>query len=357
MGKKLIVCCDGTWSSPDQIVPTNVVKLKNTLLETDSNGIKQEICYDRGIGTNGGLIGKYIGGATGLGISKNIRRCYHFIAENFEIGDEIYCFGFSRGAYTVRSLVGLVASYGLLDKQDLEQFNYNFDLMYDHYRTEPQKRQQHKHFEKVEALKARTVKSRIKFIGVWDTVGALGAPTPMLGWVSRKLWVGFHDTELRNTDFAYQALAIDERRKHYRPSVWTGTHDGCQEMKQVWFAGAHRNVGGGYQHTGLSDTALLWMIKMAQQQGLEFDRTYLDNPQNLNPDHRGQIVDSYSLPYRVFGPYLRPIGQMHEDIDEDRPGINEMLHESVVKRSADGLPTYNPENLARGLQILPVESS
>lgn len=348
--KKIIICCDGTWNSPDQAVPTNVFKLKRALLSVDSNQVRQLSFYDPGVGANGGLIDKYLGGATGMGISENIEDCYRFLADNYQEGDEIFCFGFSRGAYTVRSFAGFVTSYGLLQAQNLDQFN----LIYDLYRTSPAKRSNHKNFAKGEALKAKAVKPHFKFVGVWDTVGALGAPTPLLGWITRKLWVGFHDTELRNTDYAYHALAVDERREPFRPSVWTKA-DECKEMQQVWFPGAHVSVGGGYKDAGLSDTALVWMIKKAQLRGLEFDQTYLSDQQNVNQNYRGQLIDSYSAAYKIFGPYLRPIGQLHEDVQADKAVVNEMLHESVVKRNADGLFTFNPENTAYGLQNLPVE--
>lgn len=348
--KKIIICCDGTWNSPDQVISTNVCKLKKALLPVDSQQVRQLVFYDPGVGANGGLIDKYIGGATGMGISENIEDSYRFLTDNYQEGDDIFCFGFSRGAYTVRSFAGFVSSYGLLAAEDFDQFK----LIYDLYKTPPAKRASHKNYAKGEALKAKTVKPHFKFIGVWDTVGALGAPTPLMGWISRKLWVGFHDTELRNTDYAYHALAVDERREPFRPSVWTKA-DQCKEMKQVWFSGAHSNVGGGYKDTGLSDTAFSWMIKNAQLRGLEFDQSYLSAPQNLSENFRGQLVDSFSLAYKVFGPYLRPIGQLHEDVSVDRTGVNEMLHESVVKRNAAGLFTYNPENVAYGLKNLPVE--
>lgn len=348
--KKIIICCDGTWNSPEEDTPTNVLKLKNALLEQDSQQVQQLVFYDVGVGADSGLINKYIGGATGMGISKNVRDCYEFLAQNYQAGDEIYCFGFSRGAYTVRSFAGFISGYGLLAEPELGQF----DLLYDLYRTPPEKRAGHKNFAKAEAIKAKTAKLRFKLIGVWDTVGALGAPTPMLGWISRKLWVGFHDTELRNTDYAYHALAIDERRQPFRPSVWTKAKD-CQEMQQVWFSGTHSNVGGGYYDAGLSDTAFAWMLKKAQLRGLEFDQVYFKDPNNLNPNYRAAITDSYSLAYKMFGPYLRPIGQLHEDVKVDKSGVNEMMHESVVKRHTEGLATYNSENTAYGLKNLPVE--
>jgi len=349
--KKIIICCDGTWNSPNQDTPTNVLKLKNALLALDSNQIRQLIFYDVGVGADSGFIDKYVAGATGMGISKNIRDCYEFLAKHYQSGDEIYCFGFSRGAYTVRSFVGFLSGYGLLTESELDQF----DLLYELYRTPPEKRSKNKRFAEGEAIKARTAKPRVKLIGVWDTVGALGAPTPVLGWVTRKLWVGFHDTELRNTDYAYHALAVDERREPFKPSVWTNARE-CKDMQQVWFSGTHSNVGGGYYDAGLSDTAFAWMLEKARLRGLEFDQGYFDDPNHLNPNYRASITDSFSLPYKIFGPYLRRIGKLHEDVNVDKAGVNEMMHESVVKRQAEGLPTYNRENTVYGLQNLPVDA-
>ncbi len=349
--KKIIICCDGTWNSPDQPTPSNVFKLKSALLLADSKQIRQLVYYDAGIGADSDFIDKYVAGATGMGISKNIRDCYQCLVQQFQPGDQIYCFGFSRGAYTVRSLVGFVSAYGLLTTEQMDEF----EMMYQLYRTPPAKRAQHKDFARCEAIRAGSVKPRITFIGVWDTVGALGVPTPMLGWISRQFWVGFHDTELRNTDYAYQALAIDERRKPFRPSVWTKAND-CLEMQQVWFAGCHSNVGGGLQDSGLSDTAFAWMLKKAQIRGLEFDQNYLDDPTHLNPDFRGPIEDSYSLAYKVFGPYLRPIGQMHDDVQASKTGVNELIHASVASRYAENLPTFNPDNTRYGLEKLATQT-
>jgi uncharacterized protein (DUF2235 family) len=244
MKKKIIICCDGTWNSPDQSsdgrpVPTNVVKLVRALNPIDANNVAQIIYYNQGVGT-GDVVDKLIGGSTGYGISQNILDCYRFLANNFVPGDDIYCFGFSRGAYTARAFAGLVASYGLLPKQELDKL----PIIYKLSRIVPEKRPKHKFYQEVESLKSISNKPRFKFIGVWDTVGALGAPTPMLGWITRKIWVGFHNTRLNNIDYAYHALAIDERREPFKPNLWTHAGD-SKEMKQVWFSGCHSNIGGG----------------------------------------------------------------------------------------------------------------
>ena len=355
--KKIIICCDGTWNSPNQEkdnrpVPTNVVKLVRAIKPISADGINQIVFYDQGVGTSGGPVARMIGGATGLGISQNILECYRFLANNYRQGDEIYCFGFSRGAFTARSFAGLVASFGLLSKNDIDQL----PIVYKLSRMHPDNRPEHKLFQEVEQLTTHSGKPRFKFIGVWDTVGALGAPTPMLGWISRKLWVGFHNTRLSNTDYAYHALAIDERRKPFKPSVWSAAED-CKEMKQVWFSGAHSNIGGGYPEAGLCDLAFNWMVKMSTQKGLEldFDQDYLKDKQKVDANYQGSLVDSYSLMYKIMGPYRRPIGQLYDDPDDKKAGVNEMMHQSVAERHAENLLTYNPENNQQGLKNLPIE--
>jgi uncharacterized protein (DUF2235 family) len=352
--KKIIICCDGTWNSPDEkkngiAVPTNVTKLTRALLPTDANKIDQVVFYDQGVGTEGSLTDKYLGGGTGWGISKNIIDCYRFLANNYHDGDEIYCFGFSRGAYTARAVGGLVAWGGLLAKHQLE----NLPDLYELSRVDPKDREKDPLYKKLQPIIASTIKPRIKFMGVWDTVGALGAPTPMLSWITKKLWVKFHDTSLRNVDYAYHALAADELREPFRPSVWTGANDNIKEIKQVWFAGSHSNVGGGFPDAGLSDIAFSWMIKMASLRGLEFNQSYLTAV--LKPNSQGELVNLYKGVYLVLGAYPRPIGQLHEDTDEKKVGVNEMMHQSLLDRYTAKLPALNSDNIDYGITHLPVE--
>jgi uncharacterized protein (DUF2235 family) len=230
----------------------------------------------------------------------------------------------------------LVACYGLLSKLQLNQLPKVYELS----RVEPNKRPAHKNYQEVQKLTATTIKPRIKFMGVWDTVGALGAPTPMLGWVTKKLWVKFHDTTLRNVDYAYHALAIDELREPFKPSIWTQAND-AKEIKQVWFSGSHSNVGGGFPDHGLSDTAFNWMIKMATQKGVEFDRLYLDDPQWLAPNYSGSIVNLYKGVYKLLGTNYRQIGQM---------GVNEMIHQSVIDRHIEKLECLNPQHAGSAIK-------
>ncbi|MYF06662.1 MAG: DUF2235 domain-containing protein, partial [Rhodospirillaceae bacterium] len=181
-GKRLVICCDGTWNEPDQEVhdnpadetePTNVLKIVRGLAPVDGEQVPQVVYYDTGVGTQGPL-DKYVGGGLGGGLSENIQQAYRFIANNWREGDELFLFGFSRGAYTVRSLAGFIGVAGLLRKENLRLLPEAYAL----YRLQPDKRDNsmvRKRLESAGEPSRRPVP--IRFIGVWDTVGALGAPT------------------------------------------------------------------------------------------------------------------------------------------------------------------------------------
>jgi len=200
--RRLIVCCDGTWNRPesdsgDANTPatcTNVLKTVRAIKSLDQVGTDQIVYYERGVGTSG-MIDRFVAGATGYGIKRNIEQAYRFLANNYAPGDELWCFGFSRGAYTVRSLMGLVNTIGLISPSGLRYFS---DI-YEYYRKTGKK---HELVSKLrmdeESLKTKEGSTpTFKFCGVWDTVGALGAPTPMLRIITRKFFVGFHDTTCR----------------------------------------------------------------------------------------------------------------------------------------------------------------
>jgi len=353
MKKRIIVCCDGTWNEPESVkdkvkVPTNVLKMVRAIAAHDKkNNINQVIYYDQGVGTGSlGVIDRHIGGGTGFGISKNIRDCYSFIANNYSEGDEIYLFGFSRGAYTIRSLGGMLGTVGLLSKNDLRYV----PEAYAYYHTVPKKREKSPHCELIVSLLGKEPKATpIKLIGVWDTVGALGIPTPILGRVQRwagKIWkrfrVGFHNCTLdEHVENAYHALAIDERRGPFKPSIWN-EFTKQRNVLQVWFAGVHSNIGGGYEDSGLSDTAFVWMADRARECGLVINEDYMK--ERVDANESGKLEDSYSFGYKLLErlrvkPYDRMLGQ--------KEFIGEMIHESVAKRIQDQQlePSYQPKNV------------
>lgn len=366
--KRLIICCDGTWNEPDQKVdnnpadetePTNVLKTVRGIAPVDDNNFPQVVYYDAGVGTRG-FVDKFLGGVLGVGVSRNVQQAYRFIANNYHDGDELLLFGFSRGAYTVRSLAGFIGTAGLLEKENLRFV----PEAYAFYRLPPNKRAGSRPERRLKRLK-RPPRTGIpiEFIGVWDTVGALGAPTPILGRLTRRV-VSFHDTQLgKDVKHAYQALAVDERRRPFQPDLWTGDPAPCQTIRQVWFAGVHSNVGGSYRNTGLSDIALKWLAGRAARHGLEFTeafKSFLEDQSGTA--EQGRLEDSFSFVYKALGafgvrPYVREIGlNQHGKIrrqDWKVPG--EMVHPSAVAAmgkpfagNADDKP-YGPENLKKAL--------
>lgn len=303
MPKTLIVCCDGTWNSPDQKGgPTNVTKMARAILPRAANGETQLVHYDEGVGT-GNALDRFVGGTLGVGLGQNVQQAYRFLALNFEPGDRIAMFGFSRGAFTVRSLAGLVNLVGLLHKGDLDKMSTAWNF----YRTKPADRRK-------DALDVRWIADRqpgVELLGVWDTVGSLGIPGDVLGRIGRRRHE-FHDVTLgRKTKRAYQALAIDEHRRTFVPAVWDTSDIGPdQDVDQVWFVGAHSNVGGGYPDPVLSDQAFLWMVNKARPL-LDFDEDYLKRRVEMLEDEKagGAAIDASAGVWAVLGKALRTIGR------------------------------------------------
>jgi Uncharacterized alpha/beta hydrolase domain (DUF2235) len=277
MRKRLVICCDGTWNAPDSAHVTNIEKIARTISTAVIEGdppVQQLVLYLHGVGSSGYLADRLLGGAFGYGLFDNVRAAYRFLALNYDEDDEIFVFGFSRGAYTARSLVGMIGRVGLLTRQAL--ITGQLPEAVDRYRR---RRPGHRSYHGSSDERFKQVHSHpdsdITFLGVFDTVGALGVP----GAVGHGHQ--FHDVRLGDhVHVARQALAIDEHRMKFEPSLWETAPDGSagtapERVKQVWFEGCHSDVGGGYGETGLSDTALEWMVREAKQQGLAFDEDLL----------------------------------------------------------------------------------
>jgi uncharacterized protein (DUF2235 family) len=314
MAKRLIVCCDGTWNRPDQrndgvAAPTNVSKLALAVARADEDGTEQVLHYEPGVGTR--RFERIRGGAFGLGLSRNVRDCYRFLVQSYEPGDELFLFGFSRGAYTARSTVGLVRNCGILRTEHAGRIRDAYRLYRSKDRdTEP---------AGIQAEMFRRLYSHpdcdVRFIGVWDTVGSLGIPVDgiRLPWVTR-LW-SFHDTTLSShVRSAHQALAIDEHRAPFRPTLWQQQPTATgQTLEQVWFAGVHCDVGGGYADPALAEIPLLWMVDRARAAGLAFEpgRFVVDGGAieealrhvgaRIAPDALGTLHDSRTGFYRLLG--------------------------------------------------------
>lgn len=257
MSKNIVVFCDGTNQKGGVGYNTNVYKLFNMIEDRTSNQIAY---YDPGIGTD---FKKISGSLFGRGFSKNILECYQFIFENFEAGDKIYLFGFSRGAATVRSLSNFIHLFGILPKSRVDLIKEAFSIYKKNNREKNALNFIQKH---------HTMWCSIEFVGVWDTVAALGLPSKGLSFLLEKMFAHkFHSYTLsKSINFARHALSIDDERKTFHPTLWNPIkNDAAQDkLKQVWFAGVHTDVGGGYKEDALSDISLKWMINEATLKGL-----------------------------------------------------------------------------------------
>jgi uncharacterized protein (DUF2235 family) len=334
--KRIVVCCDGTWNRPDQVhdgqtCASNVTKIARCIAPNDSFGKPQLLFYDRGVGT--GRFDRLLGGGFGWGIKKKILDAYQFLMATYEPDDELFFFGFSRGAYTVRSIFGLIRNSGLLRLE----FAHKLEDAYALYR----RRDDASHPNAVESELFRRSYSwqpRAKFMGVWDTVGALGVPVGGLFRIINKRW-SFHDMTLSSwVDNAYQALAIDEHRKPFQPSIWDRSLSANgQILEQVWFAGVHSNVGGSYPDSGLSDITLLWMISKAEACGLAIDHNCVTAVDNPKPNPFARLYDSQTAWYKLFGlgDYIRPMGEKAE----------EFASSTAIKRLNNAESKYEPQNL------------
>ena len=366
--RRLIICLDGTWNEPEEKSdeenekeePTNVLKIVRGVSPVTEDGVSQIIYYHTGVGT-GGFFDKMIGGGLGTGLSDNIMEAYRFIANNHVDGDEIFLFGFSRGAYSARALAGLIGAVGLLAKEHLA---YLADI-YAYYRTPPAERENSPGRALLEGLNPLPRKNvPIEFIGVWDTVGALGAPTPLL----KKLTdgqVGFHDTELgKDVRNAFQALAISEERRSFKPDLWTGKLGEGQVVEQVWFPGVHSNVGGSYASTVLSNGSLKWMVDKASQCGLLFNDTLTSDlkvKMSKEPIANARIENSFTWGYQILriftvSPYKREIGADQIGDEKKSAGLNESVHEFAVDaigktfHVAGEVQAWQPENLIKAIE-------
>ncbi len=349
--KRLIVCCDGTWNTPSQedngqIAPTNVYKIFRAIQDKDNHGIVQKKYYHTGVGTEGNKVSKILNGAFAGDLGNHIQSAYYWLGNNFEPDDEIYCFGFSRGAFTVRSLAGMMNKVGLLDLSKItgspdEEYKKKWDLIekaYTAYR-EGEIAQDQFIANYSNKLFDSQCEVKIKFLGVWDTVGAAGIPdeAELLNFFfdDKSQWK-FHDNNLgKNVETGRHAMALDEIRSSFTVCRWlnrTGSSTDCHpDAKEVWFSGVHSDVGGGYAETQLSDIALDWMIKEALAKGIGI-RNIKDQ---LKMDSSGEIHNSYKGVFAALKSRPRNI----PFIDASS---GECLHGSVLERMKADLILYPP---------------
>jgi uncharacterized protein (DUF2235 family) len=258
--KRIIFCADGTWDKVRN--HTNVHRLFQAITKTPD----QLAFYDDGVGTWGPLWRRLLGGAFGDGLFQKIKQGYKTIAQHYQPHDDLFIFGFSRGAYTARSLAGMIAICGLPTADFDDPLVHTAFIAY-------RQRDPNRRAAILATLdKYQLFDAKIKMLGVWDTVGSLGIPA-LWGGVDPQVY-GFLDTTLHPDVLnAYQALAIDERRREFPPTLWQPPSPPVPDrvLEQVWFCGAHCDIGGGYHPPGLSNLTLSWMIGKAKKLGLQID--------------------------------------------------------------------------------------
>ncbi|HEY2760558.1 MAG TPA: DUF2235 domain-containing protein [Pirellulales bacterium] len=392
--KRIVICCDGTWNTPKQVdegvpAPTNVFKITKLILPqvpgvphlptpaseaaeptqvkagitppdqnqtatsplaaefspTESAPIAQIVYYHPGVGTHGGWLPRLWDAISGFGISANIRDAYRFLIRNYESGDQLFLFGFSRGAFTVRSLAGLIRWCGILRPDAVSHVRKAFNFYRSRDDNKKPRTEAATEFRRKYAVEDI---SPIEFIGVWDTVGALGNPLLL------KFGNEFHDVGLSTmVRYAYHAVSIDEKRKQFVPALWQqqspppaemqaaveqiSGRPWSQTLEQRWFCGTHSNVGGGYRDAGLSDVALRWMIAKAQGAGLSI----------AAPVTAASALGTLRESWRGIWRFL---GRKPRAIDEPAPDsvTREQLDDSVAVRWQNGdhaTPLYRPANL------------
>lgn len=302
--KRLVIFCDGTWNRMSAEHPTNVLIGSQLVLPSDAAGVQQVTYYDEGVGTIGPKAIKLLEGAFGWGLLEKIEAAYRFLIFNYEPGDEIYIFGFSRGAYTARSLAGLIRKCGIVPRSQAGQIREIVEFYKDTATKPDSDEAQRRRMAwspnvilkdtdrqwRIEhggdpAIVAAAKPLIVRYLGVWDTVGALGVPKHLLlnTFFATKKYE-FHDHQLSSTvRAARHAVAVDERRLSFEPSLWenldilnAATGD-AEKYDQKWFPGDHGSVGGGGDIRGLSNDALAWIMDGAVAEGLAIDVAKLDH--------------------------------------------------------------------------------
>ena len=353
--KRIALFLDGTWNTVDD--NTNVWRMKSLCAKSS----EQLVYYSAGVGTQ--TFEHLSGGMFGIGINEEVIKAYDWLVEHYEPNAQLFIFGFSRGAFTARSLAGFISKCGLLKPGS----PVSMKQLYERYRKggavpsvlklakiidESQLSQEDKW------IKVYSRAIPIWFQGVWDTVGALGVPLPWAPKVKRADFA-FLETDLRiNDTHAYHALAIDEHRKAFAPTPWTKKTPKqgdstlprpLNEVEQRWFVGAHANVGGGYMNDLLPQIPLNWLMNKAIAHGLEFKgEIVIDGDVNACPvrDSYGEMACGIYKVLTLWNAFYRPIGV--EPIDTDDAvitTINETIDATVFERWRKD-KTYRPQNLS-----------
>ena len=357
MNKNIILCSDGTGNTAVKGRGTNVFKLFEAidLTEYRTNPAlpAQLAFYDDGVGTQGIAPIKVLGGATGLGLAHNVKKLYRELSRVYDPGDAIFLFGFSRGAFTVRTLAGMAGKCGVLKGGEFKRsrdLREAVDAAYAKYRWNYKS-----HLTDWFASRIHTAQPPppidpnmvhaevpIRFIGVWDTVDAVGMPFALAETINT--WIvqfKFRTQTLGDhVEHAYHALSLDDDRSAFAPVLWHAKKNETDaRIHQVWFAGVHSNVGGGYPKQGMSLIALEWMLRHAAEHGLSLQQVDLD----LFRAH-ASVDDMMYEPRAGFGIFYR--WSPRDVVDYcAKSGFTPRLHMSVAERIAHGTDDYAPGNI------------
>ncbi len=366
MNKNIVICSDGTGNTTIKGRGTNVFKMFESI---DLNGHRfdpeldpQVAIYDDGVGTEDFKPLKIFGGATGWGLSRNVKQLYKELCRIYDPGDKIYLFGFSRGAFTVRTLAGIVTRCGIIDARKqatASAFDHAVNAAYKAYRSCYRTIAMRLILGESDSDAAANFKAKfchrhppeIHFIGVWDTVDAVGLPFH-LGDLVNSVFYRFKFPNQKLSEHvkqAYHALAIDEERHSFYPLLWdqsTPSENKNQKIEQVWFAGAHSNVGGGYPKQGMSLVPLDWMMEKAKSAQLRFiagEREYCRDHANVD-DKLYDPRAGLGVFYRWKPRDLAAICRMND--------VAPTLHLSVLERIAHGTEDYSPGNLPSAARVV-----
>ncbi|MCL1124046.1 DUF2235 domain-containing protein [Shewanella surugensis] len=323
MSKNIVIFSDGTGQAGHTLYSSNVFKSFTFIDQYSKNQITH---YSQGIG---GHWWRLTGSLLGLGITNNMLDCYRFIVEHYHWGDNIYLFGFSRGAATVRSLSRFMLFFGLLPSIKPTLISAALKI----YQIRDPLLRQHQADRFINQHGAEACD--IHFIGVWDTVAALGLPNRFLDHLLSNIPTfrhQFHDFKISaNVKHAYHALAIDETRGIFSPLLWRQKAHPAQTLKQVWFSGVHSDVGGGYEHDGLSNIPLFWMLEQAQRHGLILAPN-ISIKQNIHDTMHNEISWGW-------GAWLQNKTRFWNKNISNKPTI----HASVLERNLNTMNQRHPE--------------
>lgn len=362
--KNIVICSDGTGNSSVKGRGTNVFKLFEAIdlngHRTDPTLTPQVAFYDDGVGTENFKPLKIFAGATGFGLSRNVRQLYKELVRIYDPGDRIFLFGFSRGAFTARTLSGFITTCGILkrspDKQPtarkLEKMVRKAYKMYRRkYRTELAKFfRGEPDLTKIEKFKLNNCvpnEVKIEFLGVWDTVDAVGLPFHVSDFINLVIYrFKFPDRTLnKSVKKACHALSIDDQRHSFHPLLWCLEPGDEKRIEQVWFAGAHSNVGGGYEKHGMSLVALDWMIRKAAEKAEDEDGLRVLASDWAHYHEHANVDDKLYDPRAGLGIFYRWKPRDMAALCKEN-NTKPAIHLSVLERIAHGTEDYTPGNLA-----------